>query len=256
MQIDSTFSVVAPIDKVWDTLMDFERVAGCVPGAQILNKLSDDAYQVGMTVKLGPVNMQYRGLLNVIERNAEEHRAVLGGKAQETRGQGTAEATVTLVLAEEPGGVTKGTVTAGLTLSGKAAAMGKGVIGSVTEQMMALFAGNLQDMLAEPAAGEAAAEEASTPADGPTSPVPAGSAAAPAAMPATAPRPAAAAAPAAGSGSLDALSLAKGIAADQLSSPGKVLALMAVVACVAYWAGRRSAFRTIRTFAKWRGAHA
>jgi carbon monoxide dehydrogenase subunit G len=83
MHIDSTFSVVAPISQVWDTLMDFERVAGCLPGARILNKLSDDAYQVGMTVKLGPVTMQYKGLLNVIERNAPEHRAVLGGKAQE-----------------------------------------------------------------------------------------------------------------------------------------------------------------------------
>ena len=155
MQIDSTFSVVAPIDTVWDTIMDFERVAGCVPGARILNKLSDDAYQVGMTVKLGPVNMQYKGLLNVIERNAAEHRAVLGGKAQETRGQGTAEATVTLQLTEEAGGTTRGTVNADLSLSGKAAAMGKGVIGSVTEQMMALFASNLQAMITAPgAAGE------------------------------------------------------------------------------------------------------
>ena len=152
MQIDSTFSVVAPIDTVWETIMDFERVAGCVPGAQILNKLSDDAYQVGMTVKLGPVNMQYKGLLNVIERNAAEHRAVLGGKAQETRGQGTAEATVTLQLTEEAGGTTRGTVNADLSLSGKAAAMGKGVIGSVTEQMMALFASNLQAMITAPGA--------------------------------------------------------------------------------------------------------
>ena len=150
MQINSTFSVVAPIDTVWDTIMDFERVAGCVPGAQILNKLSDDAYQVGMTVKLGPVNMQYKGLLNVTERNAAEHRAVLGGKAQETRGQGTAEATVTLQLTEEGGGTTRGTVNADLSLSGKAAAMGKGVIGSVTEQMMALFASNLQGMITGP----------------------------------------------------------------------------------------------------------
>ena len=152
MQINSTFSVVAPIDTVWDTIMDFERVAGCVPGAQILNKLSDDAYQVGMTVKLGPVNMQYKGLLNVTERNAAEHRAVLGGKAQETRGQGTAEATVTLQLTEEGGGTTRGTVNADLSLSGKAAAMGKGVIGSVTEQMMALFASNLQGMITAPGA--------------------------------------------------------------------------------------------------------
>ncbi len=162
MQIDSDFSVVAPIDTVWETIMDFERVAGCVPGARILNKLSDDAYQVGMTVKLGPVNMQYKGLLNVIERNAAEHRAVLGGKAQETRGQGTAEATVTLLLTEEAGGTTRGTVSADLKLSGKAAAMGKGVIGSVTEQMMALFASNLQAMIATPGPAGATAPAGGT----------------------------------------------------------------------------------------------
>ncbi len=223
MQIDSTFSVVAPIGQVWDTLMDFERVAGCLPGAKILNKLSEDAYQVGMTVKLGPVTMQYRGLLNVIERNASEHRAVLGGKAQETRGQGTAEATVTLTLAED-GAATRGSVSADLALSGKAAAMGKGVIGSVTEQMMSLFAKNLQAMLAEgaPPLPEAPAE-----------PVPA---AVPEPVPASA----------APGGSLDALSLAKGVAAEQLSSPVKVLGVVAVVACIAYWAGRRSAFRLLR----------
>src|SRR6476659_7093849 len=186
MQIDSSFSVVAPIGKVWDTLMDFERVAGCLPGAQILNKLSDDAYQVGMTVKLGPVTMQYKGLLNVIERNAPEHRAVLGGKAQETRGQGTAEATVTLVLAED-GAATRGSVSADLALSGKAAAMGKGVIGSVTEQMMSLFAKNLQTMLTEaeaPAGPTPAAVPEPTPAPVPASaaepiPVPVSAAAAP-----------------------------------------------------------------------------
>ena len=280
MQINSTFSVVAPIDTVWDTIMDFERVAGCVPGARILNKLSDDAYQVGMTVKLGPVNMQYKGLLNVIERNAAEHRAVLGGKAQETRGQGTAEATVTLQLTEEDGGTTQGTVNAELSLSGKAAAMGKGVIGSVTEQMMALFASNLQAMITAPApAGTpeagglpapvpAAGLDAEAEADAAAAKVAAATAPAPAAelhgvpasaVPAAAPHvsppagvravTAPAAAPAA-AGSLDALSLAKGIAADQLSSPGKVLALVAVVACVSYWAGRCSAFRLVRAIGR------
>ena len=245
MHIDSTFSVVAPISQVWDTLMDFERVAGCLPGARILNKLSDDAYQVGMTVKLGPVTMQYKGLLNVIERNAPEHRAVLGGKAQETRGQGTAEATVTLVLAED-GAATRGSVSADLALSGKAAAMGKGVIGSVTEQMMSLFAKNLQAMLTEaaPPAQEAPAgpTPAAVPGRGrrpePSRPVPAAAAPEPVPVPVSA-----AAAP---DGSLDALSLAKGIAAEQLASPVKVLGVIAVVACIAYWAGRRSAFRLLR----------
>lgn len=251
MHIDSTFSVVAPISQVWDTLMDFERVAGCLPGARILNKLSDDAYQVGMTVKLGPVTMQYKGLLNVIERNAPEHRAVLGGKAQETRGQGTAEATVTLVLAED-GAATRGSVSADLALSGKAAAMGKGVIGSVTEQMMSLFAKNLQAMLTEaappaqeaPAGPTPAAVPGPTPARVPASaaePIPVPVSAAAAAEPV--PVPVSAAAP---DGSLDALSLAKGIAAEQLASPVKVLGVIAVVACIAYWAGRRSAFRLLR----------
>lgn len=257
MHIDSTFSVVAPISQVWDTLMDFERVAGCLPGARILNKLSDDAYQVGMTVKLGPVTMQYKGLLNVIERNAPEHRAVLGGKAQETRGQGTAEATVTLVLAED-GAATRGSVSADLALSGKAAAMGKGVIGSVTEQMMSLFAKNLQAMLTEAAPPAQEAPAGPTPAAVPeptpapvSVPVSAAAAPEPAPVPvstAAAPEPvpvrvSAAAAP---DGSLDALSLAKGIAAEQLSSPVKVLGVVAVVACIAYWAGRRSAFRLLR----------
>ncbi|MGO4804826.1 SRPBCC domain-containing protein [Arthrobacter sp. 2MCAF15] len=265
MQIDSTFSVVAPIGQVWDTLMDFEKVAGCLPGAKILNKLSEDAYQVGMSVKLGPVTMQYKGLLTVIERNSAEHRAVLGGKAQETRGQGTAEATVTLVLAED-GTATQGTVSADLALSGKAAAMGKGVIGSVTEQMMSLFADNLQAMLAEaapptpepvtelvtelvtePAAG-AEPLPAAVPEPVPAAAVVSGIEPAGTDRPGTAPQmaPSAARREAEPAGSLDALTLAKGIAADQLSNPVKVLGILAAVACIAYWAGRRSAFRTLR----------
>lgn len=250
MHIDSGFSVVAPIGQVWNTLMDFERVAGCLPGAKILGKLSEDAYQVGMTVKLGPVTMQYRGLLNVVERNAGEHRAVLSGKAQETRGQGTAEATVTLALAED-GGTTSGTVSAELSLSGKAAAMGKGVIGSVTEQMMSLFARNLQAMLAQPAPEAAAPAVTAAPASGTLTEPPAEAAteaAEPATAPETAPAPPPPLPPGAGpqaptAGSLDAVSLAKGVAAEQLSHPGKVLGMMAVVACIAYFAGRRSALR-------------
>ncbi len=71
MQIDSTFSVVAPIDTVWDTLMDFERVAGCLPGAKILNKLSDDAYQVGMTREARPGH-------DAVQGPAERHRTQRG----------------------------------------------------------------------------------------------------------------------------------------------------------------------------------
>jgi carbon monoxide dehydrogenase subunit G len=265
MQIDSTFSVVAPIDKVWDTLMDFERVAGCVPGAQILNKLSDDAYQVGMKVKLGPVTMQYKGQLNVLERDAAEHRAAFQGRGQETRGQGTAEATVTLRLAEAQG-TTTGTVSADLALSGKAAAMGKSVIGGVTEQMMALFARNLQALVAEPAVQPAAEPAPQAPAEpapaAETEPKPA-SAAVPEPAPAAGapayaagapgvPVAGAASAPASlpastADNSLDALAVAKGMIAQQLNSPGKVLGLLAAVAVCAYRFGRRAGLRQARS---------
>ncbi|TFB49503.1 SRPBCC family protein [Cryobacterium tagatosivorans] len=223
MELESTFSVVAPIDQVWATIMDFERVAGCVPGAQILNKLSEDAYQVGMKVKLGPVSMQYKGLLNVVERDVAAHRAVFEGKAQEARGQGTAQGTGSLVLVQD-GDTTRGTVRADVALSGKVAAMGKGVIGSVTDQMMALFAENLQAMVGAPAA-EAAAAGTSAPATeagragggtGRATPAPAADT------------------------SLDAFAFAKGMITDQLSSPPKLLGLLAAVAFIAYRIGRRA----------------
>ncbi|HEY8914769.1 SRPBCC family protein [Lacisediminihabitans sp.] len=250
MQLDSTFSVVAPIDTVWNTLMDFERVAGCVPGAQILNKLSEDAYQVGMKVKLGPVSMQYRGQMNVIERDADGHRAVFQGKAQETRGQGTAVATVTLQLVESKG-TTEGTVSADVSLSGKAAAMGKGVITSVTDQMMALFAENLQTMVGEPtpAAATAAADSAAdsdtsvsgTAASRTAASRTAASGTAASGTAASAPAPAAPRAPSAlADNSLNAFSLAKGMIADQLKDPAKLIGALAAVASIAFLLGRLS----------------
>jgi len=236
MQLDSTFTVLAPIETVWETLMDFERVAGCVPGAEVLNKLSDDAYQVGMKVKLGPVSMQYKGLMNVIERDATAHRAVFQGRAQEARGQGTAQGTATLSLVETDG-TTTGTVSAEVDLSGKVAAMGKSIIGSVTDQMMALFADNLQAMVTgsgtEPAAPPTGGEPASATVGAALSPGQAGSPA----MPPPLSRPLQHQAPRTAETSLNALTLAKGMLADQLSSPGKLVGLLAGVAFLAYRVG-------------------
>lgn len=241
MELESTFSVVAPIDQVWATIMDFERVAGCVPGAQILNKLSEDAYQVGMKVKLGPVSMQYKGLLNVVERDAAVHRAVFEGKAQEARGQGTAQGTGSLVLVQD-GDTTRGTVRADVALSGKVAAMGKGVIGSVTDQMMALFAENLQAMVGAPVAEAATGAAAGAAAGGA-----AGGTSAPATEAGRAGGGTGRAAPApAADTSLDVFAFARGMITDQLSSPPKLLGLLAAVAFIAYRIGRRASRRNGR----------
>lgn len=149
MKLDNTFSVTAPIEQVWTALMDVDKVASCVPGAQVLDQLSDDSYLVGMKVKLGPMSMQYRGQMDVVTRDEAARRATMRGKAKETRGQGQAEATVEMALTEE-GQQTHGTVHADVRLSGRAAAMGQGVITSVADQMLGQFAHNLEVMLNEP----------------------------------------------------------------------------------------------------------
>lgn len=253
MDLDSAFTVTAPIDQVWATLMDFQEVAGCVPGAEVLNKLSEDAYQVGMKVKLGPVTMQYKGQMEVVERDEKAYRALLKGSAKEARGQGTAQATAHLQLVEE-GGTTRGTVHADVALSGRAAAMGQGVIGSVTDQMMLQFAQNLQTMLSDNGAASAhtgaavpGAAVREAPDAGEREPVDA--AAAPR-EPSAMPPPAAPRAAPAAESSLDATALARSMVAAQLQEPGRVLQVAAVLAFLAYRLGVRAGRRER---ARWTG---
>jgi carbon monoxide dehydrogenase subunit G len=158
MELDSSFKVTAPIDDVWATVMDVERVATAVPGAELTEKLSDTSYQGLVKVKVGPLKMQYGGALELVSRDDAGHVAVFKGKAQEKAGQGTAEGTVTVTLSQD-GDVTGGVVHGEIALSGKAAAMGKGVINSVAQQIMKIFATNLQAMVTggdDPEAGVSA----------------------------------------------------------------------------------------------------
>jgi carbon monoxide dehydrogenase subunit G len=156
MELDSSFTVAAPVEEVWNTVMDVERVATAVPGAELTAKVSDTAYQGVVKIKVGPLTMQYRGQIELVSRDDATHTAVFQGKAQEKAGQGTAEGTATVSLSEQ-GGVTTGTVHGDIALSGKAAAMGRGVITTVAQQIMKIFAGNLESMLAGGAAtGESA----------------------------------------------------------------------------------------------------
>jgi carbon monoxide dehydrogenase subunit G len=147
MELDSSFTVTAPVEEVWRTVMDVERVATAVPGAELTEKLSDTSYQGLVKVKVGPLKMQYRGQIDLVSRDDEHHVAVFKGKAQEKAGQGTAEGTATVTLTQV-GDQTAGVVHGDVALSGKAAAMGKGVITSVSQQIMKIFAGNLQTMVA------------------------------------------------------------------------------------------------------------
>ena len=101
MQFENTFDVEAPIDEVYAALLDVERVAPCVPGAEVLEQTGDDAYKVGIKVKVGPMSMQYKGDVEVVEQDPSAHRAVLRTKMREARGQGTANADVVMNLSSE-----------------------------------------------------------------------------------------------------------------------------------------------------------
>jgi uncharacterized protein len=146
MKFENTFAVDAPIDEVYATLLDVERVAPCVPGAEVIEKSGDDAYTVAIKVRVGPISMTYRGNVEIVERDEANHRAVMRARARETRGQGTADARVDLSLAQE-GATTNGTMVADVQLAGRAAAMGRGVIQDVSAKLVSTFAQNLEQML-------------------------------------------------------------------------------------------------------------
>jgi carbon monoxide dehydrogenase subunit G len=240
MEFENTFDVPAPIDEVYDALLDVERVAPCVPGAEVLEHTGEDSYKVAIKVKVGPMSMQYRGDVEIVEKDAEAHRAVMRAKAREARGQGMVTANVMMTLAGEDGR-THGTIATDVQLSGRVAAMGRGIIQDVSARIVDQFAQNLAAMLSGPEATEepagAAPAEAATPAAGPA-PAAAGGTAREAGAAPTQPRPA----PAAGApaqSELSALDIAGSVVAGRLKDPKTLGAVLAIVALLGFLLGRR-----------------
>src|SRR3954469_15942963 len=157
MKFENTFAVDAPIDEVYAALLDVERVAPCVPGAEVLEQTGDDAYQVAIKVRVGPISMTYRGNVEIVERDEANHRAVMRARARETRGQGTADARVNMTLTEQGPEHTQGTMEADVQLAGRAAAMGRGVIQDVSAKIVSTFSDNLEAMLSRRGAAPAEA---------------------------------------------------------------------------------------------------
>jgi carbon monoxide dehydrogenase subunit G len=230
MRFENRFTVDAPIDQVWDAVLDVERVAPTVPGAQVLEQVGDDAYKVAIKVKVGPMSMTYRGEVEITERDAAAHRAVMKARAKESRGQGTADADVVMVL-DDGDGSTSATVTTDVQLSGKVATMGQGVLQDVSRRLVETFAGNLATMLE----GGGAPEEPAVAA----APAPAPAADGRDSEPTTA-SPPRAAAPAEPDDALDLGSLGGAVVLERLRDPQTLGAVLAFVALVAFLLGRRS----------------
>jgi carbon monoxide dehydrogenase subunit G len=142
MEFDNSFTVQKPVDEVWNTMVDLERVVPCVPGARVIEKTGEGAVTAEVKIKLGAMNMNYSGPAEIVERDDAEHKAVMDARAKEAGGQGNADAKVSMRLTGS-GEATEVAIHSQINVTGKAAQMGEGVIVAVTEGMIKEFAENL-----------------------------------------------------------------------------------------------------------------
>jgi carbon monoxide dehydrogenase subunit G len=160
MKLVNEFTVAAPIEQTWTTLLDVERVASCLPGASIEPVGEDGSYRGRMRVKVGPVSMSYGGTVRLAEVDADSHVAAFEARAKETRGTGTAAATIRNTLTETAEG-TRVQVETDLDVTGRPAQFGRGLMEEVAAKMLGQFSGRLEKLVLDGPPAD------SSPAEGP-----------------------------------------------------------------------------------------
>ncbi len=171
MKLENEFTVPGPVERAWEILLDLDRVAPCLPGAAIEGSEGDE-HTGTMTVKIGPITARYKGTVKIEEADDQARRAVMRAQARDSRGQGTAAATITSTMEEVEGG-TRVHVETDMRVTGPAAQFGRGVMQDVSAKLMDRFADCLaEEMTDSPAAEPAAPAEPAADADtvGPRSP--------------------------------------------------------------------------------------
>ena len=162
MKLENSFTVAAPLAETWETLLDIERVAKCLPGAQIEPGDEDGVYRGAMKVKLGPMTVNYRGTARLQDVDEDTHTASIAVQAREAKGQGTAAAVIRNELEPQNGGTRVVAVT-DLKITGRQAQFGRGIMEDVASSMMGEFAKRLESEIRsgtatrEPAGAAAAA---------------------------------------------------------------------------------------------------
>jgi carbon monoxide dehydrogenase subunit G len=146
MRIDNSFTVGLPAEDAWKVLLDVERIAPCMPGAE-LQEITEDEYRGVVKVKLGAITAQYKGAVRFAEVDEAGRRIVLRAEGRETRGQGNASATVTATLRPAGEGRTEVAIETDLTISGKIAQFGRGVMADVSSKLLTEFATCLESTI-------------------------------------------------------------------------------------------------------------
>lgn len=147
MKIEDSFRVEVPVEEAWKVLLDLERIAPCLPGAQ-LTEVEGDEYRGTVKIKVGPITAQYKGVAKIEEADEANRKVVLQAEGRDTRGQGNASATVVATLVPDGDGTTVN-IDTDLNITGKVAQFGRGVMADVSSKLLGQFADNLkQDVLA------------------------------------------------------------------------------------------------------------
>lgn len=170
MEIENEFTVAAPADRLWSYLLDVERIAPCLPGAELTETVDERTWKGKVNMKLGPVSMTFSGTVAIEERDDAAHRVVLRAKGMESKGKGAANAAVTSWL--EPGaGTTTVKMVADIQLTGAVAQLSRGLLPEVSRKLTQQFADCLQENMLgaeEPSPAEGASEPGASPASAPS----------------------------------------------------------------------------------------
>jgi carbon monoxide dehydrogenase subunit G len=162
MELNHEFTVAAPIGRAWAVLTNIEEIAPCMPGAE-LTEVDGDTYHGLVKIKVGPITAQYQGTALLTEKDESAHRVVMKASGRDARGQGNAAALVTATMTEQGDGTLVSIIT-DLTVSGRVAQFGRGVMHDVSAKLLQQFVDNLEaDLLGEPIGGAAGAGAAAAP---------------------------------------------------------------------------------------------
>ena len=143
MQLENSFQVSAPPDKVFAYLLDINKVVGCVPGAELTEVVDESTFKGKVKVKVGPITVAYSGTARISDRNDAERLATLSADGRETTGPGSARATAQMRV-QTAGEASLVTITTEYHVAGRVAQFGRGVMEDVSKRLIGEMARCIQ----------------------------------------------------------------------------------------------------------------
>lgn len=165
MDLNHSFTVNQPIAETWKILTDLERIAPCLPGAE-LQEVYGEVFKGVVKIKVGPIVAQFKGEAQFAEKDDTNYKATLKAAGRDTTGKGNAQATITAELIAVSPNTTTCTVVTDLAITGKVAQFGRGALADISEKLISQFADNLNGLIdregGAPAPSQSAAPAAKT----------------------------------------------------------------------------------------------